>query len=133
MATKFSCNILWCLFMKGSLIWRAQRYSSLIIFTYFIYVACFIFSSDIMSFDVWTNFALSPQLKIATSLIFMLLLLHAFIGLWTVGTDYLTTRTLGFLNGSLGRKAKLLRSLYYLLFVLMGLLYITVILYTLWL
>ena len=133
MATKFSLNILWCLFMKGSLIWRAQRYSSLIIFTYFIYVAYFIFSSDIMSFDIWTNFALSAQLKIATSLIFMLLLLHAFIGLWTVGTDYLTTRTLGFLNRSLGRKAKLLRSLYYLLFALMGLLYTAVIIYTLWL
>tara|TARA_B110000977_G_scaffold55769_1_gene75975 strand:+ start:651 stop:911 length:261 start_codon:yes stop_codon:yes gene_type:complete len=86
-----------------------------------------------MSFDIWTNFVLSAQLKIATSLVFMLLLLHAFIGLWTVGTDYLTSRTLGFLNGSLGRKAKLLRSLYYLLFVLMGLLYTVVILYILWL
>ena len=133
MATKFSCNILWCLFMKGSLIWRAQRYSSLIIFTYFIYVACFIFSSDIMSFDIWTNFALSTPLKIATSLIFILVLLHSFIGLWTVGTDYLTTRTLGFLNASLSSKAILLRSLYYLLFLLMGLLYLAVILYTIWL
>ena len=133
MATKFSCSILWRLLMKGSLIWKAQRYSSLIIFLYFIYVAYFIFSTDIMSFDLWTNFALSTPLKIATSLIFILVLLHSFIGLWTVGTDYLTTRTLGFLNASLSSKAILIRSLYYLLFLLMGLLYLAVILYTIWL
>lgn len=133
MVIKFSCSFLWCLLMKGSLIWRAQRYSSLIIFLYFIYVAYFIFTTDIMSFDLWTNFALSTPLKIATSLIFILVLLHSFIGLWTVGTDYLTTRTLGFLNGSLSRKATLLRSLYYLLFLLMGMLYLAFILYTIWL
>ena len=117
MATKLSWDILWCLFMKGSLIWKAQRYSSLVIFTYFLYVAYFIFSSDIISFDNWSNFALSAQLKIATSLVFILILLHSFIGLWTVGTDYLTTRTLGFLNESLAKRAKLLRNLYYFLFV----------------
>jgi len=119
--------------MKGSLIWKAQRYSSLIIFTYFLYVAYFIFSSDIISFNNWSIFALSAQLKIATSLVFMLILLHSFIGLWTVGTDYLTTRTLGFLNESLAKRAKLLRNLYYFLFVSMGLLYLVIILYTIWL
>jgi len=133
MATKFSWDILWCLFMKGSLIWKAQRYSSLVIFTYFLYVAYFIFTSDIISFDNWSNFALSAQLKIATSLVFILILLHSFIGLWTVGTDYLTTRTLGFLNESLAKRAKLLRNLYQFLFVSMGLLYLVVILYTIWL
>ena len=120
--------------MRGSLIWHAQRYSSLVILFYVIYLCYFIFTfnGSISYFD-WNLFILSFPMRTFTSLVSFLIILHAFIGLWTVGTDYLTTRTLGFLNTNIAKSANLLRNLYYLLFLLMGLLYLVVILYIIWL
>ena len=120
--------------MRGSLLWHAQRYSSLVILFYVIYLCYFIFTfnGSISYFD-WNLFILSFPMRAFTSLVSFLIILHAFIGLWTVGTDYLTTRTLGFLNTNIAKSANLLRNLYYLLFLLMGLLYLVVILYIIWL
>ena len=120
--------------MKGSLIWYAQRYSSLVILMYVAYLSYYFLTiSGEVSYFEWTRFILSFQMRIFTTLVSILIVLHAFIGLWTVGTDYLTTRTLGFLNTNIAKSANLLRNLYYLLFLLMGLLYLVVILYIIWL
>jgi succinate dehydrogenase / fumarate reductase membrane anchor subunit len=132
MALKCSYNIWGNLLMKGSLIWKAQRYSSLVMLAYVIYITCFIFSNNSISFNNWSEFFLSPQLKISTSLVFLLVVLHAFIGLWTVGTDYLTKRTLGFLNQSLSKIANPIRSFYYALFSLIGLFYLFIIFFIIW-
>ena len=72
-------------------------------------------------------------LRGASGIVFMLIVMHAFIGLWTVGTDYLTTRTLGFLDKSLAKRAGLLRKTYFLMFGLLGLVYLISILYIIWL
>ena len=103
--------------MKGSVIWNLQRYSSLVVLSYVVYVMIFI---------------LSFQMRFLTSIVCVFILIHAFIGLWTVGTDYLTKRTLGFLSNSLSAMADLLRKAYLFLFVVLGLMYLTVILYIIW-
>ena len=122
------------LFMKGSLIWYAQRYSSILILIYVAYVFYFLFSfnGQISYFD-WTMFILSFEMRAFTSLISLLIILHSFIGLWTVGTDYLTKRTLGFLNKSVATNANIIRNVYYSLFVGLGALYLMAILYIIWL
>ena len=119
--------------MKGSMIWNLQRYSSLVILLYFGYVFTFIlnFEGEISFFD-WSNFFLSFQMRFFTSIVCIFLLLHAYIGLWTVGTDYLTERTLGFIDKSLSRIANLLRKMYVFLFLALGLMYLTIILYIIW-
>jgi succinate dehydrogenase / fumarate reductase membrane anchor subunit len=78
-------------------------------------------------------FILSFEMRAFTSLISLLIILHSFIGLWTVGTDYLTKRTLGFLNKSLATNANIMRNAFYFLFVAMGILYLMAILYIIWL
>jgi len=116
--------------MKGSLIWNLQRYSSLIILSYLIYIFSFIFvQNDQISFFAWSNFFLSFQTRFLTTITFLFLILHAFIGLWTVGTDYLTERTLGFLNKPLSKIANMLNKLYFFTFVFLGIMYLTLILY----
>ena len=126
----FSCcnNI-----MKGSLIWNLQRYSSLVILCYLIYIFSFIFfSENKINFFEWSEFFLSFQSRFFTSIVFLFLVLHAFIGLWTIGTDYLTERTLGFLNRALSERATLLRSLYFMTFGFLGFMYLFLILYIIW-
>ena len=99
--------------MKGSLIWNLQRYSSLLILLYLLYVIGFIVNSeDQINFFTWSDFFLSFQSRIFTSLVCFLIVLHSFIGLWTVGTDYLTERTLGFLSKSLSKIAVLIQRTY---------------------
>ena len=119
--------------MKGSLIWYAQRYSSILILIYVAYIFCFLFSNGQISYFDWTMFILSFEMRAFTSLISLLIILHSFIGLWTVGTDYLTKRTLGFLNKSVATNANIIRNVYYSLFVGLGALYLMAILYIIWL
>ena len=78
-------------------------------------------------------FILSFEMRAFTSLISLLIILHSFIGLWTVGTDYLTKRTLGFLNKSVATNANIIRNVYYSLFVGLGAFYLMAILYIIWL
>ena len=120
-------------YMKGSFIWYTQRYTSLIILSYLIYILSFIFNNQDINFFSWSDFFLSFQVRFLTSIVFLVIVLHAFIGLWTVGTDYLTKRTLGFLNVSLSKRADALRYIYYLIFGLLGIMYLTAILYIIWL
>ena len=120
-------------YMKGSFIWYTQRYTSLIILSYLIYIFSFIFNNQDTNFFSWSDFFLSFQVRFLSSIVFLVIVLHAFIGLWTVGTDYLTKRTLGFLNVSLSRRADTLRYIYYLIFGLLGIVYLTAIFYIIWL
>ena len=120
-------------YMKGSFIWYSQRYTSLIILSYLIYILSFIFNNQDINFFSWSDFFLSFQVRFLSSIVFLVIVLHAFIGLWTVGTDYLTKRTLGFLNVSLSRRADTLRYIYYLIFGLLCIVYLTAILYIIWL
>ena len=89
-----------------------------------------------MSFDGtflgWDLLTSSIVFRIFTTITIISILMHAFIGLWTVGTDYLTKRTLGFLSNPLSAMADLLRKAYLFLFVVLGLMYLTVILYIIW-
>ncbi len=119
--------------MKGSFIWYTQRYTSLIILCYLIYILSFIFTNQDINFFSWSDFFLSFQVRFLSSIVFLVIVLHAFIGLWTVATDYLTKRTLGYLNISLSRGADALRHIYYLIFGLLGVMYLTAIFYIIWL
>ena len=120
-------------YMKGSFIWYTQRYTSLIILSYLIYIFSFILNNQDINFFSWSDFFLSFHVRFLSSILFLVIVLHAFIGLWTVGTDYLTKRTLGFLNVSLSRRADTLRYVYYIIFGLLGILYLTAIFYIIWL
>ena len=105
--------------MKGSIIWNIQRYSSLIVLSYIFYVVTFVLRNE-LNFFSWSNFFLSFEIRFITTLVFLLIVTHAFIGLWTVGTDYLTNRTLGFLNKSIAKRAKLMRNTYFFTFDIIG-------------
>ena len=120
-------------YMKGSFIWYSQRYTSLLILSYLIYILSFIFTNQDINFFSWSDFFLSFQVRFLSSIVFLVIVLHAFIGLWTVGTDYLTKRTLGYLNISLSRGADILRYIYYFIFGLLGIVYLTAIFYIIWL
>ena len=106
--------------MNGSLIWYAQRISAVFLLSYTVWISLFFTTTQTIGFDTWIIFADSFHFKAATSIASVVVLLHSFIGLWTIGTDYLTGRTLGFLNASLIKYADIIRNFYSFLYILWG-------------
>ena len=120
------------IYMKGSTIWHLQRWSSIFILAYVVYVVLFIISFSPILYSDWMIFVSSYTFKIATSIVFISILVHAFLGLWTIGTDYLTPRTLGFLNLALSRIADTSRLLYNIFFTVLGLFLYLFLLFLIW-
>ena len=113
----------------GKLSWFLQRYTAIYFLMFLVYLE-YLFWTSALTFDFITT---CPWFKSLLSIFILLVCIHAFIGLWTVGTDYLTKRTLGFLNKSVATNANIIRNAYYFLFVVMGILYLMAILYIIWL
>ena len=114
---------------SGRLTWYLQRYSALYFILFLAYLEYTFWTSGI-TFQFLTS---DNLFKASLSIFILLACAHAYIGLWTVGTDYLTKRTLGFLNKSVATNANIIRNAYYFLFVVMGILYLIAILYIIWL
>lgn len=120
------------IYMKGSTIWYLQRWSSIFILLYVIYLFLSIMSLSPVLYVVWMLFVSSFIFKATTSLVFLSILTHAFLGLWTIGTDYLTPRTLGFLNLTLSKIADSSRLLYNIFFTVLGIFMYLFLLFLIW-
>jgi len=101
---------------SGRLTWYLQRYSALYFISFLAYLEYTFWTSGItFEFLNSNNF-----FKASLSIFILLACAHAFIGLWTVGTDYLTTRTLGFIFSGVSTFANTLRKIYEFIFTLFG-------------
>ena len=100
----------------GRLFWYMQRYSALYFLAFIVYLE-YLYLSNQFNFIFFNS---NIFFKISTSLFILLANIHGFIGLWTVGTDYLTERTLGFLSQGLGGVANTIRKTYEFFFVAIG-------------
>ena len=120
------------IYMKGSTIWYLQRWRSIFILLYVIFLFLSIMSLSPVLYVDWMLFVSSFIFKATTSLVFLSILTHAFLGLWTIGTDYLTPRTLGFLNLTLSKIADSSRLLYNIFFTVLGIFMYLFLLFLIW-
>lgn len=80
---------------NGLLDWLYQRISAVILGAYFLFLACFIGSHPNLTFYQWSGLFDQLAMKIATLLALTAFLVHTWIGLWTITTDYITERMMG--------------------------------------
>ena len=113
----------------GRLFWYMQRYSALYFLAFIVYLE-YLYLSNQFNFIFFNS---TIFFKISASLFILLANIHGFIGLWTVGTDYLTERTLGFLSQGLGGVANTIRKTYELFFILLGCILTISYFYIIWL
>jgi len=118
--------------IMGSTLFYIQRFSAVFLLGYLIWLIIFFIFNQPLEFTSWQIFTNQIEFRILTTLFAFISILHAFIGLWTVGTDYFTSRTLGFLNPVLAKYANFIRGAYTLLFCFIGFLIIFIILFTIW-
>jgi succinate dehydrogenase / fumarate reductase membrane anchor subunit len=75
--------------------WLVQRVSAVVILLYVICHAAIIINTPDMDYLQWRTLFADPVMKIFSLITLVALCAHAWIGMWTVATDYLTTRMLG--------------------------------------
>ena len=118
--------------MIGSTLFFAQRFSAVFLLAYVIWLITFFIFNQPFEFSGWEQFTNQQIFLIFTSLVAVTILLHAFIGLWTIGTDYFTQRTIGFFNLQVAQYANLIRGGYTLLFITWGFLTVFFIFFIIW-
>lgn len=75
--------------------WLIQRASAIVILAYTICITGFLLTQPNLSFQDWQDFFARDTMKIFSLLALLSICAHAWIGLWCVTTDYITTRLLG--------------------------------------
>ncbi len=69
--------------------WIIQRVSALLMAVYFVGIIVFFVAHPDVTYTDWYNLFSSMSVKIITLLLIVSLLWHAWIGIWTVITDYI--------------------------------------------
>lgn len=74
--------------------WWIQRVSAVVIATYVITLTVFFLMHREVSFVEWRAFMFHPLMRVLNLLALLSLVVHAWIGIWRVTSDYLTCRVL---------------------------------------
>lgn len=74
--------------------WLVQRITSVIIGLYAILLMVYWVDNSPLSFTRWQHLFQNLAVKIGTVIVLLAILWHAWIGLWTVLTDYIKNNTL---------------------------------------
>jgi succinate dehydrogenase / fumarate reductase, membrane anchor subunit len=75
--------------------WLVQRISAVILAVYFIGLLAYLVMNSDLDYAQWQALFSSTWMRIASLLALISLCAHAWIGMWTVSTDYLTTAMIG--------------------------------------
>lgn len=69
--------------------WLIQRVSAIYLFCYLLFLSGYLLLNSPLDFYKWHDLFYLLSMQIATILALFFLILHAWVGLWTVTTDYI--------------------------------------------
>ena len=75
--------------------WVVQRISAVVLLAYFIVIMAYLLCGTDAGYEGWTAFMLSTPMKVFSLVALLSLIGHAWVGMWTVFTDYITPQSLG--------------------------------------
>ena len=81
--------------------WYIQRMSSVVIGAYTVVLLGYVLVADDVTYASWSSLFSQTWMQVATLLTILATCGHAWIGMWTIGTDYLQSRTMGPLGDKL--------------------------------
>lgn len=97
--------------------WLVQRVSAVILGVYFVGLLGYLVLNPELDFDRWQALFSTTWMRIASLAALIALCAHAWIGMWTVSTDYITTALMG-------SKANILRFVFQLACVVLIFIYL---------
>jgi succinate dehydrogenase / fumarate reductase membrane anchor subunit len=75
--------------------WVVQRLTAVYLALYFVGLLGYLALSPDINFEQWRDLFSATWMRIASLLALVALCAHAWVGLWTISTDYLTSDMLG--------------------------------------
>lgn len=87
---------------SGAQDWLIQRASAIVLLAYTICVGWFLVSHSNLTYAEWSEYMNTRAMRIFSLATVLALVMHAWIGMWGVSTDYFTTRMAG-ANGNMLR------------------------------
>lgn len=69
--------------------WVIQRVSAVVIALYVIIMLGYLMTTSDLTYDQWVGFMGSPGMKILNVVALLGIIAHAWVGLWTISTDYI--------------------------------------------
>lgn len=75
--------------------WLLQRVSAVILGVYCIALLAYLLMNPSLDYEQWQALFASTWMRIASLLALLSICAHAWVGMWTVATDYLTPLSLG--------------------------------------
>jgi len=97
--------------------WLMQRVSSVVMAVYTVFIVAYILLNPGMEYEQWQALFAQLWMRIFTLLTLLSVVVHAWIGLWSVLTDYITDRVMG-------GKATVLRLLAQVFLALVAIIYV---------
>jgi len=76
--------------------WVMQRISAVVLAAFTLYLAYFMLSQGSLTRDAWVTLFHNDLFRVLSTMSLLAVVVHAWIGLWTVATDYLNTNTFPF-------------------------------------
>ncbi len=80
---------------SGLFDWMAQRVSAVILATYFIFLVGYVVCNPNLDYFQWYSLFHNKWMRTYSLLALLCLSIHAWVGMWTITTDYLTRMALG--------------------------------------
>ena len=69
--------------------WLIQRVSAVVLAAYSVFLVVYCVIHPHMDYAVWRGLFANPAMRIFNLMALLSLVAHAWIGMWTIGTDYL--------------------------------------------
>ncbi|MFG5861838.1 succinate dehydrogenase, hydrophobic membrane anchor protein [Metapseudomonas sp. CR1201] len=75
--------------------WMAQRVSAVVLAAYFLFLLGYLLFNPGLTYADWHGLFSHTVMRIFSLLALVALSVHAWVGMWTISTDYLTPMALG--------------------------------------
>lgn len=80
---------------SGLFDWMAQRVSAVVLAAYFLFLIGFVACHNGLTYEDWHGLFSQGWMRIFSLLALVSLAVHAWVGMWTITTDYLTNMAIG--------------------------------------
>lgn len=75
--------------------WLAQRVSAVVLLVWILFTVGFIATHSPLTYPAWQGLFSHTSMRVFTLLAMLSLCVHAWVGMWTISTDYFTPALLG--------------------------------------
>jgi succinate dehydrogenase / fumarate reductase membrane anchor subunit len=75
--------------------WMAQRVSAVVLAAYFLFLIGFLLVNPGLGYAEWHSLFSHNAMRIFSLLAMLAIVAHAWVGMWTISTDYLTPMAFG--------------------------------------